>query len=114
MDEAVDRAIDRIARRQGGFVKRVQLIALGLSAKQIDYRIRIGRLIPVYRGVYAVGHLPRLPVDRAHGALLASGQKSALSSSVGLEPVELLSRLEVPVRGRRRLRTGVRAGSRFT
>lgn len=55
------------------------MIALGLTARQIQYRIRIGRLIPVYRGVYAVGHLPRLPVDRAHGALLACGPTAVLS-----------------------------------
>ncbi len=79
MDEAVDRAIDRVARRQGGFIKREQLVRLGLTVHQIEYRIRIGRLIPVYRGVYAVGHLPRLPVDRAHGALLACGPTAVLS-----------------------------------
>jgi hypothetical protein len=79
MGEAFDRAIDRIARRHGGFVKREQLVALGLTARQIEYRIKIGRLIRVHRGVYAVGHLPRLPVDRAHGALLACGPTAVLS-----------------------------------
>jgi hypothetical protein len=75
----VDKAIATIARRQGGFITRAQLLRLGLTAEQIKYRIRIGRLIPVHRGVYAVGHLPLLPVDRAHGALLACGPAAVLS-----------------------------------
>ena len=29
--------------------------------------------------MYAVGHRPVLPVDRAHGALLAAGPEAALS-----------------------------------
>ena len=76
MGDVVDKVIATIARRQGGFITRAQLLQLGLTAEQIKYRIRIGRLIPVYRGVYAVGHLPLLPVD---GALLACGQRSVLS-----------------------------------
>ncbi len=79
MGDVADRVIATIARRQGGYITRAQLLGLGLTAERIKYRIRIGRLIPAYRGVYAVGHLPRLPVDRAYGALLASGGKSALS-----------------------------------
>ena len=39
----------------------------------IDYRMAHGELHPVYRGVYAVGHVPTLPQDRAYGALLACG-----------------------------------------
>jgi hypothetical protein len=77
--DVVDKVIATIARRQGGYITRAQLLRLGLTAEQIKYRIRIGRLIPVYRGVYAVGHLPRLPVARAHGALLACGPRSVLS-----------------------------------
>lgn len=79
MSDPIDRAIDGCARRHGGFIHRQELIALGLSARQITYRIKIGRLIPVHRGVYAVGHLPRLAIDRAHGVLLACGPTSALS-----------------------------------
>lgn len=36
-------------------------------------------MIPVFHGVYAVGHLPTNPIDRAHGALLACGTRSALA-----------------------------------
>src|SRR4051794_25262564 len=79
MDERIDRQIAAVARRRGGHVTRRQLLALGLTSRQIDSRIERGWLIPAYRGVYAVGHRPVLPVDRAHGALLAAGPKTVLS-----------------------------------
>jgi hypothetical protein len=50
-----------------------------MGAEAITYRVRVGRLIPVYAGVYAVGHVPGSPVDRAVGALLACGPGAALS-----------------------------------
>ncbi len=79
MDELLDHRIAAEARRRGGHVTRRQLLALGLTSRQIDSRIARGWLIPVYRGVYAVGHRPVLPIDRAHGALLAAGPTAALS-----------------------------------
>ena len=79
MGEPVDQRIAAAARPYGGYVKRSRLLGLGLSARQITYRVTCGRLHPEYRGVYAVGHRPVLPVDRAHGALLAAGPKAVLS-----------------------------------
>jgi very-short-patch-repair endonuclease len=73
------RAIARLAESQGGHVTRTQLLALGLGKGAIDGRIGAGRLFQVHRGVYAVGHLPNQPIDRARGALLAVGPRSALS-----------------------------------
>jgi hypothetical protein len=52
-----DGVIAAVANRQGGVVARQQLIARGISGKEIDYRISIGRLRVVHRGVYAVGVL---------------------------------------------------------
>jgi hypothetical protein len=52
----VDHAIAAAVDRQGGVIARRQLIALGLSASAIDRRVRAGRLHPLHRGVYSVGH----------------------------------------------------------
>lgn len=75
----LDRAVARLALRHGGHVTRTQLLQLGMGRGAISDRIRRGLLIPVYRGVYAVGHLPTNPIDRARGALLACGPGAALS-----------------------------------
>ena len=77
--DRVGRAIAVIARRQGGHIAHRQLKALGLSQKAIRHRIERGLLIAVFNQVYAVGHLPTNPIDRAHGALLACGPTAALS-----------------------------------
>jgi very-short-patch-repair endonuclease len=79
VEEPVDKQIAALAKRNRGYITRSQLIKLGLGAEAIRYRVRIGRLIPVYAGVYAVGHLPTLPQDRAFGALLACGPDAVLS-----------------------------------
>ena len=44
------------------------LRALGLSTEEIEYRLRVGRLHIVHRGVYAIGH----PDITLHGRLLAA------------------------------------------
>jgi len=77
--ETIDRQIAALARRQRGYVTRQQLLELGVGPEAIRYRARTGRLLRVHAGIYAVGHLPTLPQDRAAGALLASGPHSVLS-----------------------------------
>src|SRR5919107_211905 len=54
--DSVDRAIARLATAGDGVFERDDLLALGLSAGGIDHRVRTGRLIVLYRGVYTVGH----------------------------------------------------------
>jgi hypothetical protein len=53
----VDARLSRLATRQHGIVSRNQLLALGLDADRIAYRVEVGRLHRLYRGVYAVGHV---------------------------------------------------------
>ncbi|MFN8159702.1 MAG: type IV toxin-antitoxin system AbiEi family antitoxin domain-containing protein [Solirubrobacterales bacterium] len=71
----------RLATRQHGVVSRSQLLACGLTRHQIDAALRAGRLHPVHRGVYAVGH--RALGRRAwwQAALLTCGEESALAGS---------------------------------
>lgn len=75
----VEAAIALIAGRQHGYITRAQLLALGMGRHATTYRMQIGRLIPVYAGVYAVGYVRRTPEARACAAVLACGEKAALS-----------------------------------
>ena len=77
--DAIDRAIAAAARRHRAYVSRQELLDIGLGPQAIKYRVRVGRLIVEYAGVYAVGHRPLSPVDRAAGAVLACGPGAALS-----------------------------------
>jgi very-short-patch-repair endonuclease len=71
--------ISRLATRQDGIVERRQLVALGLSAAAIDHPVRTGRLIVLYRGVYAVGHAALTDRGRMRAALIAAGSTAVLS-----------------------------------
>lgn len=51
-----EQIIARIAGRQHGIVTWAEMLAAGISAKEIRHRIEIGLLIRVHRGVYSVGH----------------------------------------------------------
>lgn len=56
-----------------------QLLDLGLSEEAIQRRIVLGRLRPIHRGVYAVGHSALTARGRRIGALLACGDGAVLS-----------------------------------
>jgi hypothetical protein len=74
-----DRRIGALATQQHGSVARWQLTELGLTPQHIAYRIQIGRLVRIFRGVYAVGH-PRLTREGWWmAAVLASGERAVLS-----------------------------------
>jgi Transcriptional regulator, AbiEi antitoxin len=74
-----DAAVAELAAGQYGNVTLAQLLAAGLSRRMVTERVRQGRLFPVHRAVYAVGHPPRLPLERAMAAVLACGPDAALS-----------------------------------
>jgi hypothetical protein len=53
----VERIIARLARASWGVVTREQLLAAGITAKEVRHRIAIGALIRIHPGVYRVGHV---------------------------------------------------------
>ena len=74
-----DVLIARLATRQHGVVTIAQLLACGLDRNAIKYRVRVGRLHLLHRGVYAVGHRPPSPLAAAIAAVLACGPEAVLS-----------------------------------
>src|SRR5947209_3660269 len=77
----ISKALTELAMRQWGNVTRAQLLAVGLTDRQIAYRVRAGLLYRVYPRVYAVGRPPKAPLERAAAAVLACGDAAALSHS---------------------------------
>jgi hypothetical protein len=74
-----DRLISALAERQHGVVGRDQLIAAGLTVDAIRHRVRSRHLVPLHRGVYAVGHR-RLRIEGIWmAAVLACGPGAVLS-----------------------------------
>src|SRR5689334_1254895 len=74
-----ERAISDLATRQGGVVSRDQLLRLGLGRRAIGYRLRLGRLTEIHRGVYAVGHRSVPREGRWRAALLGAPSGAVLS-----------------------------------
>ncbi|HEX6714324.1 MAG TPA: type IV toxin-antitoxin system AbiEi family antitoxin domain-containing protein [Thermoleophilaceae bacterium] len=68
-----------IARNQEGVITYAQLEALDYSADAIKHRLRNGRLFQVHRGVYAVGRKELTRKGRWIAAVLACGDRAALS-----------------------------------
>jgi very-short-patch-repair endonuclease len=96
---SVDGTIAELAGRQHGRVARRQLTALGLSASAIDRRLRAKRLLPVHRGVYAVGHHTGSLQSAWMAAVLTGGAGAVLShwaaaahwgiASAGARPIDV-------------------------
>lgn len=78
-DQTPDAEVALRAAAQYGNVTYDELLACGLTATAVRNRVRKGHLFRVHRGVYAVGHPPRLPLERAAAAVLACGPEAALS-----------------------------------
>jgi very-short-patch-repair endonuclease/predicted transcriptional regulator of viral defense system len=75
----VDRVAAEIAERQHGVVAHRQVQAIGLSAAQVEGRLRRGQWHRIHRGVYAVGHT-RIGIEgRWMAAVLACGPGAVLS-----------------------------------
>ena len=75
----VEQKLAWIAARQHGVVTRDQVLGAGVSAEGIKRRVKKGLLIPVFRGVYRVGH--RAPSVESHfiAAVFACGDGAVLS-----------------------------------
>lgn len=67
-----DELIAAVASRQHGVVARRQLLALGIGRRSIAHRVAAGRLVALFRGVYAVGHAAVPFRGRVTAALLAT------------------------------------------
>lgn len=71
--------IVRLGQEQHGVVARRQLLAHGVSPRAIERRLRSGRLMAAYRGVYWVGGTPRTQLGDWMAAVLAAGSDARLS-----------------------------------
>lgn len=96
-----------LAARQHGVVAKRQLLDAGLTLQMLRTRLERGRLVPLHRGVYAVGH--RMLRREGHwlAAVLAAGPGAVLSHREaaalhGLRPADRPS-VDVTVAAQRRV-----------
>ena len=110
-----DVVISRTAARQHGVVSVGQLRLAGLDKHSVARRVRAGRLHPIHRGVYAVGHRSISQEGKWMAAALACGDGAVLShrsaaSLWGLLPARTASNADIsaPGTGGKRKRSGIR------
>jgi hypothetical protein len=113
--DPVDAAIARLAVRQHGVVSWRQLTELGIGRGAIAWRVKHGRLHPLFRGAYAVGHRSITRRGRWMGAVLAVGPGSVLArrcaaATWDMRPVPR-GPVEVWAPGHRRSRSGICVGN---
>lgn len=87
----------KLVHRQHGVVTRRQLLALGLSPRAIEHRLKRGRLHPLWRGVYAVGRRDVSRKGRLLAAVLACGEEALLSHRSAAELWGLLEFRAAPI-----------------
>lgn len=77
--ERMRAAVAALAHRQHGVISTAQLGRCGVTPTRVADWVRGGRLHPVHRGAYAVGHLPVSREGWWMAAVLALGDGAALS-----------------------------------
>jgi very-short-patch-repair endonuclease len=85
----VDARIAAVAERQHGVIGHEQLIRIGLDHSAIQRRIRAARLLPLHRGVYAVGHRCVGREGRYLAAVLFAAEGACLSHCAAADLWEL-------------------------
>ena len=78
-DTPRDLALAQLADAQHGIVAARQLAAIGLDKDAVARRAHVGRLRPIHRAVYAVGHTSLTVPGRYLAAVLACGDGAVLS-----------------------------------
>jgi very-short-patch-repair endonuclease len=111
----VEHAIAALADRQHGVVSHAQLRALGVGPGAIKHRIGVGRLRPMHRGVYAVGHRALRREAWWMAAVLASGDGAVLSyrSAAALWGIRETARARIEVSAPRHRRSTARVEVHF-
>ncbi len=102
-----------LAAAQRGLVTRAQLVAAGMRTGAIDRRVALGRLHPVHRGVYSVGHRLLSAEGKMLAAALACGHGVVSHLHAGalwgfMAQVPGPIDVTVPVRAGRESRGGIR------
>jgi hypothetical protein len=95
-DRHLDLLLATLADLQHGTVRCAQLLALRVTHRQIQRRVRSGHLHRLYTGVYAVGRRTLSPEGRRMAAFLAGGADARLAGWSGAT-----QRLLLPEAGRR-------------
>lgn len=85
-----ERVVALLANQQHGLVTRRQLLDAGLSAQEIRTRVEKGVLIPVYRGIYRVGHVAPSREADCLAAVLACGDGSLLAGQAAGHLIEVI------------------------
>jgi len=109
----ISRRITRLSRAQNGALTTEQLHSVGLTRDAIRTRVRHGRLVWLFPGVYAAGDPELMPLVRPTAALLSLGETAVLSHRSAVAVWGLVEAdpdtIHVTVVGRNpRLRAGVR------
>jgi very-short-patch-repair endonuclease len=86
----VEARIARIGSDCHGVVTRPELLAVGISSRQIDRRIKRGLLIPIHRGVFRVGHAAASLEARYLAAVKACGPGALLAGRAAAHLYRLL------------------------
>src|SRR6187399_723879 len=114
-----DREIATIAARQYGVVSVSQLRAAGLDGSAVKRRALAGRLHPIHRGVYAVGHSRLSAEGRWMAAVLACGERAVVSHRSAAAAWRLLPDqsvasvdISIPSNAGRKVRDGIRVHRR--
>ncbi len=98
-DREATRSIRELAERQHGVVARWQLLELGVGEGLTQVRTEAGLLVPLFRGVFGVGHRRIGRRGQWMAAVLGSGPGAVLSHGSAMElwglrrssgPVEVL------------------------